>query len=259
MTGGCILLGIVKESGLPSPRRAAIGTVGEIEDDAEENEKSAGASCAARMSSTAGDSDERGLRLFDARVSEADVVGRVTRDRGGMGSAVGEADEDTRGGGDIVERGVDGSGGSSGSECNDGDGCEAMLLRDKTEGVRQLPNTASPKADAVGEGIENSETETDIDGRPNGNDSVMEGRPPVTSTSVSKGVLNDISSLEYLDSLSVRERVAVVVNDGMPSTPFGSGVIPRPERGGGESETTIPAAASSAPDNPVEGVAFGTV
>ena len=256
MTGGRILPGIVKESGLPSPRRAAIGTVGDVEDDVEANEESAGASCTEWMSSTAG---ERGLRLFADRVSDADALERSTRDRGGIGSEVGETEEDTRGGGETAERGVAGSGGSSGSECNDGDGWDAMLLRDITEDVRQLPKTASPKADAVGEGIENSDTDTDIDGRPNGSDSVMEGRPLFTSRSVSKGVLNDISSLEYLDSLSVRERVAVVVNDGMPSMLFGSGVIPRPGRGGGERETTISAAASSALDNPVEGYAFGTV
>lgn len=75
MTGGRILVGIVKESGLPNPRRAAIGTVGEAEVDAEENEKSADASCAGLMSSTTAEPEERGLRLFNDRVSNADGEG----------------------------------------------------------------------------------------------------------------------------------------------------------------------------------------
>ena len=120
--------------------------------------------------------------------------------------------------------------------------------RDKEEGGRQLPNTASPNADAVGEGMEYSETDADNDGLPEGSDSVMEGRVPVPSISVSIGVLNDILSLEHLDSLSVRERVAVV-NDGMPSSLLCSREIPHSGSGGGESETIARAAApSSTPD-----------
>ena len=40
------------------------------------------------------------------------------------------------------------------------------LLLDSEDGGRQLPKTASRNADAVGDGIEYSET--DIDGRPEG-------------------------------------------------------------------------------------------
>ena len=173
---------------------------------------------------------------------------------------MGETEEEIRGGGEIAERGVTGGCvGSSGRECVEGAVCDAMLLRDMMEGGRQLPNTASPKADAVGEGMEYSETETDIDGRPDGSDSVMEGRAPLISKSVSMGVLNDMSSLEQRDSLSVRDRVAVV-NEGMPSSPLNSGEIPRTGRGGGERDTLACSPTwSSTPDRPGVEVAFRTV
>ena len=78
----------------------------------------------------------------------------------------------------------------------------------------------------MGEGMEYSDTDTDKDGRPEGRDIVMDGRAPVWSTSVSIGVLNDILSLEYLDSLSVRD-LLVDENEGMPAKSRESGEIPR--------------------------------
>ena len=120
--------------------------------------------------------------------------------------------------------GVDGGTGGAVS-VGRGSGWDAKLLLDSDEGGRQLPNTASRNADAVGEGMEYSETETDIDGRPDVSDKDVDGRAPLLSTSVSMGVLNDMLSLEYRESLSVRDRA--LENDGMSWCSLESGDMPR--------------------------------
>ena len=132
-----------------------------------------------------------------------------------------------------------GTGVGTGGWDGKGSGCEAMLLLDKDEGGRQLPKIASRKADAVGDGMEYSDTETDNDGRSEGRDSVIDGRAPFWSTSVSIGVLNDMLSLEYRDSLAVRDRL--VENEGIPERSLESGEMPRllpwySGRGGGDSD-----------------------
>lgn len=68
-------------------------------------------------------------------------------------------------------------------------------------------------------------SDTDIEGRVEGADNDIEGRAPFPSTSVSIGVLNDMLSLEYLDSVSVCD--LPVENEGMTSRSFESGEIPR--------------------------------
>ena len=139
-------------------------------------------------------------------------------------------------------RGVTG-GGRDPSDCR-GSTIDVALLLDIEDGGRQLPNTASRNAEAVGEGAEYSET--DIDGRPDGIEIVMDGRAPLSSTSVSIGVRNDMLSSEYLESLSVRD----LVNEGIPSRLRGAGDKPRwisgcSGIGGGDSEETTRRALAS--------------
>ena len=90
---------------------------------------------------------------------------------------MGDADEDIRGGGDAAMARVATRGSGAGSSVTGGFGCDTVLLLDMADGGRQLPKTASPKADAVGDGIEYSDTDTE--GRPEGTDIDMDGRAPL--------------------------------------------------------------------------------
>ena len=90
----------------------------------------------------------------------------------------------------------------------------------------------------------------------------MDGRPVISSASVSAGVLNETLSLEYLHSLSVRDR-DVLVNDGMPAN---AGVIDlRPccisGMGGGDNDMCARSSAAFSPLERFPGVdaAFRTV
>ena len=76
MAGRSIPHGIVKDSGPPSPLRAASGAEGDDEVDAEEYEKLMDAFCTALSSDAAGESGRGRLRLFDDRELVVDVDGR---------------------------------------------------------------------------------------------------------------------------------------------------------------------------------------